>query len=434
MSDLVTHLSNGLQVILREVHSAPVISFWVIYRVGSRNERSGTTGVSHWVEHMMFKGTERFPAGVLDREIDRAGGQWNAFTSMDYTMYYETLPADRIDLALEAESDRMVNALFDSEETESERTVIISERQGSENSPLFWLNEEVRAAAFRVHGYHHDILGDMADLHLIQRDDLYAHYRAHYNPSNAIIVTVGAFQSAEMLARIERYFGQIPAAPPAKLFVRPEPDQLGERRVSVELPGSTSFISIAHRIPGAMHPDWIKLEVLDSVLTGAGGGVDNKTSRLYKALVKSGIAANIDGGLSETIDPYIYSITVTINDGHTHQEAEEIVLNEIERMRHDGISVNELEKAKKQARASFAYGTESVTNQAYWIAQSAVLGDLDWYNGYLEQLSAITAEDVLEVAERYLIARNRVIGWLLPVEVDVEFEDDELEYDEDYPA
>jgi zinc protease len=434
VSDLVTHLSNGLQVILREVHSAPVISFWVIYRVGSRNERTGTTGVSHWVEHMMFKGTERFPAGVLDREIDRAGGQWNAFTSMDYTMYYETLPADRIDLALEAEADRMVNAIFDIEETESERTVIISERQGSENSPLFWLNEEVRAAAFRVHGYHHDILGDMADLHTIQRDDLYAHYRANYNPANAIIVSVGAFQAQEMLAKIEQYFGKIAAAPLPKPFVRAEPDQLGERRVTVELPGSTSFITVAHRVPGAMHPDWIKLEVLDSVLTGAGGGVDNKTSRLYRALVKSGIAANIDGGMSETIDPYIYSITVTINDGHTHEDAETIVLEEIERIRLEGISAKELEKAKKQARASFAYGTESVTNQAYWIAQSALLGDLEWYNGYLEQLAAITEADVLEVAERYLTPRNRVIGWLLPVDVDMEFDDEELEYDEDFPA
>lgn len=137
MTDLVSTLANGLQVILREVHTAPVISFWLAYRIGSRNERTGQTGISHWVEHMMFKGTEKFPAGALDREIDRAGGQWNAFTSTDYTMYYATLPANRINIALEAEADRMANAIFDIEETESERTVIISERQGSENSPTF---------------------------------------------------------------------------------------------------------------------------------------------------------------------------------------------------------------------------------------------------------------------------------------------------------
>ena len=172
VTDLVTTLANGLQVILREVHTAPVISFWLAYRIGSRNERTGETGISHWVEHMMFKGTEKFPPGALDREIDRAGGQWNAFTGTDYTMYYATLPANRIQIALEAEADRMVNAIFDEEETESERSVIISERQGSENNPTFWLNEAVRATAFHVHGYHHTIIGDMADLESIARDGI----------------------------------------------------------------------------------------------------------------------------------------------------------------------------------------------------------------------------------------------------------------------
>ena len=186
-------LDNGLTVLLKEVHSAPVISSWVAYRVGSRNERTGQTGISHWVEHMLFKGTERYPAGVLDRLIDRVGGQWNAYTSSDFTTYFETLPSEHIDLALDAEADRMQNALFAPEEVESERTVIISERHGSENSPVFWLREEMRAASFRVHGYHHTILGDMPDLLTMTRDELYAHYRRHYVPSNAVLAIVGAF-------------------------------------------------------------------------------------------------------------------------------------------------------------------------------------------------------------------------------------------------
>ena len=173
-------LANGLIVLLKEMHKAPIISFWVLYRVGSRNEPSGKTGISHWVEHMMFKGTPNFPAGVLDKLIDREGGVWNAQTSLDYTAYFETMPADRIDIALRAEADRMINAQFDPSEVESERTVIISERQGMENSPSFWLGEEVQAAAFRVHGYHHEIIGDMADLETLTRDDLYAHYRTYY--------------------------------------------------------------------------------------------------------------------------------------------------------------------------------------------------------------------------------------------------------------
>lgn len=426
MTDWVTQFDNGLQVILREVHSAPVISFWIGYRIGSRNERTGQTGISHWVEHMMFKGTEKFPAGVLDREIDRAGGQWNAFTSTDYTMYYATLPAERIELALEAEADRMVNANFTLEETESERTVIISERQGSENSPMFWLNEEVRAAAFRVHGYHHTILGDMADLETMSNHDLEAHYRAHYTPSNAVIVAVGAFQTQEMLAKIETHFANLPTAPKPNLFNRPEPQQQGERRVIVERSGNTAFLSMAHRVPSALHDDWFKLEVVDSVLTGAGGSIDNKTSRLYKALVKSGIAAGVDGGISETIDPYLYDITVTINDDYSHEDAESVILAEIERIQQEGITEKELLKAKKQARAAFAYSTESMTNQAYWLAQSAVLGDLHWYDTFLDKLNAVTLGDVQTAAQDYLIAQNRITGWLVPTGgEDDEWDDEE---------
>lgn len=428
MTDLVHTLANGLQVILREVHTAPVISFWVAYRVGSRNERTGQTGISHWTEHMLFKGTEQFPAGVLDREIDRAGGQWNAFTSTDYTMYYATLPANRIELALQAEADRMANALFDAEETESERTVIISERQGSENSPTFWLNEEVRAAAFRVHGYHHTILGDMADLETITRDDLYNHYRTYYTPSNAVIVAVGAFDANEMLAQIESHFADIPAGETITPFVRPEPEQQGERRVKVERPGMTAFLSIAHHVPDSTQDDWFNLEIIDSALTGAGSGIENKTSRLYKALVKTGIAASIDGGMSETIDPYLYEITVTLNDGFTHQEAEDAILAEIERIQVEGISQKELDKAKKQAKASFAYSSESVTNQAYWIAQSAMLGDLHWYDNFLDRLNAITLEDVQATAQKYLIARHRVTGLLVPTGIDeAEYYEDDVE-------
>lgn len=416
MQHLVTVLDNGLRVILREIHNTPIISSWVAYHVGSRNERSGQTGISHWVEHMLFKGTDKFPAGVLDREIDRAGGQWNASTSMDYTMYYATLPAQHIDLALAAEADRMVNARFDAEDTEAERTVIISERRGSENNPVFWLNEELLAAAFRVHGYHHTIIGDMSDLERMTRDELVMHYRQHYRPTNATLVAVGAFDTEAMLTKIKQHFGCLPSQPAPDLFTRAEPPQQGERRVQVQRPGSTRFVTVAHRAPSAAHPDWLKLEILDSILTGQGASVDNKTSRLYKALVKTGIAADIDGGLSETVDPYLYNITLTLNDGVNHAEAEALVLTEIDRIQQDGISERELQKAIKQARAAFAYSTESVTNQAYWLAQSAILGDLEWYDAFLARIEAVTLEDVLDVARRYLGPTQRTIGWLLPTD------------------
>jgi zinc protease len=405
-------------VLLKEQHSAPIATWWVLYRVGSRNERTGVTGVSHWVEHMMFKGTEKFPPGYLDQAVDRAGGNWNAFTSSDYTIYYETLPADRIDLALQAEADRMVNSRFDPEEVASERTVIISERQGAENHPLFWLGEEVAAAAFRVHGYHHEIIGDMIDLETMTRDDLYGHYKRHYMPNNAIAVAVGDFNSSEMLARINELYGSIPAGETPNLFMRPEPEQQGERRVQVERPCDTGFIELGYRVPAATDADWFKLAILDSVLSGpsgpGGGQVDNKTSRLYKALVETELAASIHGSLQPSIDPYLYGYTITLRDERTHAEVEAALDAEIERVRSEPISDAELNKAKKQARALLAYSTESVSGQAYWLARSEQFDSYTWFDQYVSRLEAVTVDDVREVAQRYLRRQNRTVGWLIP--------------------
>jgi zinc protease len=411
-------LDNGLTVLLKETHSAPVTSWWVLYRVGSRNERTGVTGVSHWVEHMMFKGTEKFPAGELDKAIDRLGGMWNAMTSMDWTVYFETLPADRIDLALELEADRMINARFETEEVASERTVIISERQGAENSPLFWLSEEMTAAAFRVHGYHHEIIGDMHDLETMTRDDLYGHYKRHYMPNNAIAVAVGDFDTEAMLGKISDLYGSIPAGEAPALFVRPEPAQMGERRVQVERPGHTAFLETAYRAPAAHDDDWFKLAILDSVLSGpsgvGSGQIDNKTSRLYKALVNTELAAGVYGYLQASIDPYLYSFTVTVRDGRTLGEVEAGLDEQLDRMCSENIRVAELEKAKKQARALFAYSTEGVTGQARWLAVSENFGGHDWFEDYITRVEAVTVEDVREVAQRYLRPQNRTVGWLIP--------------------
>lgn len=430
MSTVTRHvLDNGLTVLLKEIHNAPLVSWWVLYRVGSRNEHTGQTGISHWVEHMLFKGTDKFPAGSLDRAIDRCGGTWNAQTFLDYTAYYETVPVDQIDLALEIEADRMINAAFDPQEVEAERTVIISERQGAENSPLFWLDEEVTAAAFRVHSYHHEVIGDMADLHTISRDDLYYHYRRYYVPGNAIAVAVGDFDSADLLRRIEALYGGIPGSEKPHFITRPEPPQQGERRVTVERPGRTAFLEFAYHAPAATDDDWFRLAILDSVLTGpssmGGGGVDNKTSRLYRALVETEIAAGVDGGLVPTIDPYLYQISATVRDGRTLEEAEAALDAEIERVREADISEAELNKAKKQARALFAYSTEGVTGQAFWLAFAENFASYDWFENYVDQLEQVTVDDVRQVARRYLHRRNRTVGWFVPTGDDPNMEDDD---------
>jgi zinc protease len=415
-------LKNGLTVLLKEQHSAPVISWWVLYRIGSRNERTGQTGVSHWVEHMMFKGTEMFPGSVLDKMISREGGAWNAQTSMDYTAYYETMPADQIDLGLRLEADRMVNSRFAPEEVESERTVIISERQGAENSPMFWLGEEVRASAFRVHGYHHEIIGDMTDLETMTRDDLYGHYQCHYMPNNAIAVAVGDFQSDNMLKRIEELYGDLPAGEQPALFVRAEPEQMGERRVMVERPGNTAFLEMAYHVPSATDDDWFKLAILNSVLTGpsgvGGGSIDNKTSRLFKALVETELAVDVDGGLQASIDPYLYDLVAVVRDGRSVEEVEAALNEQIERVLNENITQQELDKARKQARALFAYGTERVTSQAFWLAFSENFEHYTWFENYVARLEAVTIEGVREAAQRYLRPQNRTVGYFVPTGVD----------------
>jgi zinc protease len=412
-----TILDNGLTVALREMRHAPVTSFWVWYKVGSRNERPGLTGASHWVEHMMFKGSDRFPNGSLDRAVSREGGRWNAFTWLDFTAYYETMPADRIDLALQLEADRMVNASFDPDDLETERTVILAERQMYENEPLFLLREELSAAAFRVHPYHHEVIGDEADLRGMSRDDLYGHYRRYYAPQNATVVAVGDFQMDEMLDRIKAEFGQIPSGQPAEPVTRAEPPQRGERRVTVQGPGETAYLIYAYRSPAASHDDYFPLALLNAAFSGGGSlgfigsGGSNKSSRLYKALVASELTAAVSGSVAPTIDPYLYSITAVLRPGRQVAEVEAALQAEIERLAAAPITQAELDKALKRAKAQFVMAGESVTGQAQMIGLAeSVIGDYSWFETALERLSAVTLDDIERVRQNYLTAANRTVG------------------------
>jgi len=413
---LFTRLSNGLEVRLKAVHTAPVASSWVWYRVGSRNELPGITGISHWVEHMQFKGTDRFPSGQLDRSISRDGGYWNAYTWLDWTAYYETMPADRIQLSLDLESDRMRNSRFDPEEVHSERTVIISERQGHENSPSFRLSEEVQAAAFRVHSYHHEVIGDMVDLETMTREDLYQHYRRHYTPANAVLAIAGNFDCEDMLKRVEAAYGDMEAGNPPVLRVRTEPIQQGERRVIVEGPEETEHLLVAYRAPAATHDDFLPLAVVDSILAGASNfnffssGLSNKTSRLYNSLIDGGQAASVSGSMVATIDPYLYQIHATVRPDRRPADVLHVLDEEIARICEEPIAPEELERAIRQASALFAYSSETITNQAFWLGYTCMFADYGWFDSYLERLRAITAGDVLRAAQTYLRPSQRTLG------------------------
>lgn len=413
-------LDNGLTILLKESRHAPVITFWVWYRVGSRNEVPGITGIAHWTEHMLFKGSEAFPKGEIDRQIARNGGMMNGLTWLDFTTFFETLPADRIDLGLRIEADRMVNALFDPEEVERERTVVISERQGAENDPTFLLGEEMVAAAFRIHPYRHETIGDLCDLQTITRDDLWRHYQTYYGPNNAVVVAVGDFEAARMRARIEELFGPIPARADPPAVNRPEPPQRGERRVRLEGPGNTAYLQVAYHAPAAGDPDFFPMVILSTVLTGASGmnlfapPPPNRSSRLYRALVETELAAAVSGSLSPMLDPFLYSISATVRAGRSLEEVEVALDREMDRVVREPISTEELHTAIKQAKAQFAYSSESVTNQGFWLGFSSIIVSTDWFETFLDRLVAITVEDVHRVANTYLVRRNRTVGHYVP--------------------
>lgn len=415
-------LSNGLKVFLKEIHTAPIVSSWLWYRVGSRDEVQGRTGVSHWVEHMQFKGTPQFPANMLDKAISREGGVWNAMTYLDWTAYFETMPADKIEISLRLESDRMVNSQFDPQEVASERTVIISEREGSENEPLFMLGEAVQQTAFRVHPYHHEVIGDMADLRTMTRDDLYDHYREFYVPNNAVMAVAGDFETEKMLARIRELFESIPSGKEPVRVAREELPQNGEVRLAVEGPGSTSYVQACYRFPAASHPDFFPLTVLDSLLAGPSnlnmfsGGISNKTSRLYRALVDKELAVSVHGGAQATADPFLYGITMTIHPKRRPEEALAALDREIKRIQEEKVSKEEISRAIKQARALFAYGSENITNQAFWMGYAEMFATYEWFQTYLEKLAKVTAKDIQRAANQYFKPQSRVVGTYVPLD------------------
>ncbi len=414
------HLDNGLMVLLKPVRTAPVATCWVWYRVGSRNEVPGITGISHWVEHMMFKGTPSLDKGEIMRVINRNGGVDNAFTSSDYTAYFELLPSDRIDLALRIESDRMVNALFAPEEVASERTVIISEREGAENEPRFWLGEEIQAAAFKVHPYHHDTIGWKTDLETMTRDDLYAHYKTYYAPNNAVIVAAGDFDADEMLAKIQNAFGALPRgkdAPPVKTV---EPPQEGERRVFLRRPGPAAYFHAAYHAPQATDPDYFPVFVLVGVLSGVGGmsfsghGSPGRSSRLYRALVETGLAVDVDSSFRATLDPGTLDVAATVRPGVASEKVERAIFVELEKIATTRVTEQELAKVIKQARSQFVYAMDGVMNVGGWLGQLEVVASYKMYESFLDNLTKVTREDVLRVAAKYLGETNRTVGWFIP--------------------
>jgi len=415
-----TNLSNGLKVLTKEVHTAPVVTCWAWYRVGSRNERPGITGISHWVEHMLFKGTRTLGKGEVFRQVSKRGGVLNGFTSEENTTYFETLPSQHLELALRIESDRMTNATFEPAEVASERTVIISERQGAENSPIFRLSEEVLAAAFRAHSYRFPVIGYLSDLQAMTREELYQYYRSYYGPNNCTLVLVGDFATEPALRLVDQHFGGLEHRV-APLAVRTEePPQQGERRVMVRRPGGASYLMACYHTPPARHEDMYALSVLDSVLSGAkplswGTGVSlGKSARLYRALVATGLASNANSQLDPGQDPKAFLLFATAQDGVAPERVEAALLEQVERLQHEPPSRKELDKAIRQIRAQMAYASDGVTGQGLLLGGYEILTGWRHLEDQEERLAAVTPEQVRQAAQRYLGADNRTLGLFIP--------------------
>jgi zinc protease len=316
----------------------------------------------------------------------------------------------------------MKNITYQSEEVESERTVIISERQGRENNPGFWLTEAIHNAAFRIHTYSHSTIGDRVDLESIRQEDLCDHYQTYYSPGNAGVAIAGDFNKEEMLERIKELYQDLPPGIEPPRINRPEPSQRGEHRLTVEGPGETVIGDVVYHTPPAKHPDFFSLLLLDSILSGpqglnmfGGGGISNVTSRLYQRMVEDKeVVVDINGGLPATIDPYLYSLNFIVHPSSTPEKALKTLDEEILRIQETPPLKEELEKAAKQTRALFAYGGESITNQAFWLGFSEMFASYDWVTGYLENLEAVTPDDVQRAAQIYLQPQNRIVGLYQP--------------------
>src|ERR671937_80149 len=351
---------------------------------------------------MLFKGGKRFGKGEISKEISRRGGVLNAFTWIDCTAYFETLPSSEIQLALDIESDRIYDTRIEPEEAEAERTVVISEREGSENYPEFWLREEVQAVTWREHPYRH--------------------YKRYYMTNNATLVMVGNFETPELLDRIHAAFDPLPSGePPPPLRIEEQP-QTGERRVVVRRPGATHYIMLGYHAPEASHPDAAPMVVLSSVLGGASspiawGGARGlgRSSRLYRALIDGEVASSVSASFELTLDPYLVACDATLRPEVEPAQAEQAILEQLERVEREGVPDDELERTKRQLHAQVVYSLEGVTNQGFALGfMDLVARDATAWETFPQALQQVTSDDVQRVASTYLVEQQRTVGWFIP--------------------
>ena len=404
--------SNGLNILLMPDKQQPIATVMITYNVGARNEVAGTTGATHILEHMLFKGTERFnPENGLDysSQMERIGARSNATTYFDRTNYYATLPSESIGLALKLEADRMRNLRILPDELASEMTVVQNEYQRGENNPVRSLIKEIFAAAFVAHPYGHPTIGWPSDIAAITAEKLRLFYDTYYWPENATLTVIGGFDSSEILTQIVKHFGSIPKSPaPIPEVTTREPEQIGPRSVIIERSGQVGVVIVAYKSPEGTHPDWPALAVLEQIL-----GAD-KTGRLYRALEDPGKASASFTFAPQLRDPGLFMLAAYLGADSPHQEIENAILEEVRNLQMNPISEDALKRAKAVIHANTLYGRDGPYAIADQINEAIAMGDWSQYVHQANAIQEVTIEDVQRVAKKYLNRKMQTTGWFVP--------------------
>ncbi len=411
---------NGLRILLMPDDGLPVATVMVTYRVGSRNEVTGTTGATHILEHMMFKGTQRFNSE--DRsdyfaQMERIGARSNATTYFDRTNYYATLSSEYVPLAIELEADRMRNLLINEADLDSEMTVVRNEYERGENNPIRTLIKEVYACAFTAHPYSHPTIGWLSDIEGTSTEKLRAFYDTYYWPENAVLTVIGGFDLEETLKSVKQFYGSIPNAPkPIPEVTTSEPDQLGPKHVVIERAGKVGIVTVAYKAPEGSSEDWAALALLEQIL-----GAD-KTGRLYRALEDKGKASATFTYVPQLRNPGLFLLAVYLTSDATHEETEKIIEEEIQRIIRGGVAEDELKQAKAVIKASVFYGRDGSYAIADQLNEAIAMGDWTKYITRPEAIQSISAEEVQNVAAKYFTNKNRTTGWFVPNDASISSE------------
>jgi zinc protease len=402
-------LPNGLTVLVLENHKAPVATFNVFYRVGSRNEQFGKTGLSHLVEHLMFRGTRKLKPEEFSGIIQMNGGRDNAFTTADFTDYFEIINSHHLDVPIQLEADRMAN--FDPKGFTSEKAVVIEERRlRTDDNPEDALYEMTQAQAYVAHPYHWPVIGWMHDIQGLTLQDALNYHRIYYSPQNAVVVVVGDFDARKVIEQIKENFAGIKNGPVPPPVTEVEPPQEGERRVLLRHAADLPAIVEGFHTPAHQSHDAFALELLSQILAGG------KSSRLYQTLVEQKqLVVDVDADYELlSFDPTMFWITAELRPGVKPETVEKVIDDEIAQLASKPVSEHELQKAKNLEQSSFVFGQDSIFREAMMLGQYQLIGGYQQLDQYIPSINAVTAADIQRVTSKYLIQSNRTVGVLQP--------------------